>query len=125
MIGAVLADIGLGDVIWGLVVFFFMVMYLMMLFSVIIDLVRDDTTGGVGKAGWVLFLLVLPLISVIVYLVVRGGGMAARATRRAEQIDNGLQASSPVDQLATAKQLLDAGAIDAAEYAELKQRLLS
>jgi uncharacterized membrane protein len=119
------ADLGLGDVLWGLVVVFFMVMYLMMLFSVIVDLVRDHGTSGVAKAGWVLFLLVLPLISVIVYLVVRGGGMAARATAEARQIDRDLQASSPVEQLATAKQLLDAGAIDAAEYTRLKQRLLA
>ena len=77
--GLMIADIGLGDIIWGLVVFFFMVVYLMILFSVVVDLFRDDD----GRAAWPrpagsLFLLVLPLISVLIYLGVRGGGMARR-----------------------------------------------
>ena len=124
MIGAMVADIGLGDVLWGLVVFFFMVMYLMMLASVIIDLVRDDSTSGVAKAGWVLFLLVLPLVSVIVYLVARGSGMARRSVGAARRVDAEASATNPVEQIATAKGLLDAGAIDRAEYAELKAKVL-
>lgn len=119
-----LADIGLGDVIWGLVVFFFMVMYLMILFSVLIDLFRDDTSSGWAKAGWVLFLLVLPLISVIVYLAVHGTGMATRSLHRAHDVDAAAGTSTPVEQIATAKELLDAGAIDEAEFARLKAHAL-
>lgn len=124
MISGMLADIGLGDVLWGLVVFFFMVMYLMMLASVLVDLVRDHGTSGIAKAGWVLFLLVLPLISVVVYLVARGGGMAERSARAAHRVEAEAEVSSPAAQIKTAKELLDAGAIDQAEYAKLKAKLL-
>ncbi len=118
-----IADISLGDILWGLVVFFFMVMYLMMLFSVIVDLFRDRGTSGWAKAGWAVFLLVLPLISVIVYLAVRGGGMASRAVKEVD--DTGARLQAPVDQIARAKELLDAGAIDEDEYAKLKARALA
>ena len=124
MMGAMLADVGLGEILWGLVVFFFMVMYLMILFSVIVDLFRDDTTSGWGKAAWVLFLLILPLVSVVVYLVARGGGMARRSVRAAGRVDAAAR-TSPTEQIATAKELLDAGAIDEAEYSKLKARALT
>jgi hypothetical protein len=126
----VIADISLSDIIWGLIVFFFMVVYLIMLFSVVVDLYRDDRTSGWGKAAWVVFLLVLPLISVIVYLGVRGHGMGKRAMRAAHEENAALDREmvsawpSPVDQIARAKQLLDAGAIDQAEYDQLKATAL-
>jgi hypothetical protein len=122
----VIADISLGDIIWALIVFFFMVVYLIMLFSVVVDLYRDDDTSGWGKAAWVVFLLVVPVISVIVYLGVRGHGMGRRAMRAADEENASLDREtlaawpSPVDQIARAKELLDAGAIDQTEYDELK-----
>ena len=66
-----IADISLGDIIWGLIVFFFMVVYLIILFSVVVDLFRDDELSGWAKAGWALFILFIPLIGVLAYVIAR------------------------------------------------------
>jgi len=126
----VIADISLGDIIWGLVVFFFMVVYLIILFSVVVDLFRDDELSGWAKAGWALFLLILPLISVVTYLIVRSRGMGARAAqavhRENVELDRQMVAArpSPVDEISRAKELLDAGAITRAEFDGLKAAAL-
>src|SRR5262245_55243240 len=127
MIGA----IGLGELLWSLVVLFFMAIYLIMLFSVVVDLFRDRELSGWWKAVWALFLLVLPVVSVIVYLVTRSKGMADRAMAHAHAVEtkyNGYVSESvatPTDQIARAKQLLDEGAIDAEEFAALKRKALA
>lgn len=56
--------------------------YLMMLVAVLADIFRDHGLGGVGKAGWVLGLVLFPVVGVLVYLVTRGDGMGRRQTRR-------------------------------------------
>ena len=126
------ADIHLGDLIWSLIVVFFMVMYLIALFAVVFDLFRDRSMSGVSKAIWFIFLLLLPLISVVVYLIVRGGGMATRSSRAAQAAQqdpdrhiNSIADESPAAQIATAKNLLDSGAITQAEYELLKQHALA
>ena len=68
----------LGDFMWSLFVIFFMVIYFMILFSIIGDLFRSHDLNGVSKAIWVLAILFLPLISMLIYLIVRGDGMAER-----------------------------------------------
>lgn len=84
------------------------------------------------KALWFLFLLVFPLISMLVYVVSRGEGMAERSAKEAQaaQADfetyvRDVAGSSPADEIARAKALLDSGAIDEAEFAELKRRAMS
>ncbi len=128
----ILADIHLGDLIKSLLVMFFMVIYFMMLFNIIIDLFRDQETGGVVKAIWAICLIALPVISMIVYLIARGDGMAKRSIAQAQanqsQLDEYLRevaASSSTDQIAQAKALLDQGAINQAEFDALKQKALA
>ena len=75
----------LGDFLWSLLVIFFMVMYFMILFSIIGDLFRSHDLNGASKAIWVLAILFLPLISILIYLIVRGDGMAERALASARQ----------------------------------------
>ena len=78
----------LGDFMWSLFVIFFMVIYFMILFSIIGDLFRSHDLNGVSKAIWVLAILFLPLISILIYLIVRGDGMAERgiaAAKRAQE----------------------------------------
>ncbi len=89
----------LGDFMWSLFVIFFMVIYFMILFSIIGDLFRSHDLNGVSKAIWVLAILFLPLISILIYLVVRGDGMAARAIAANQQAQE--------QQLQMAQQIVD------------------
>lgn len=125
----------LGDFLWSLVVIFFMVIYFMMLFSVIGDLFRSKDLNGFSKAIWVLALLVLPFLSLFLYLIIRGNGMADRAIAAAGDAQQQQMAmakqivasegSGAADQIHKAKQLLDAGAITQAEYDSIKAKALS
>ena len=121
----------LGDILWSTIVIFFMVTYLMALISIFADLFRDHSIGGGKKAIWFLFLLVLPLIAALIYLVVRGNGMAERSMRQQkaakDEFDTYVRsvAGGPADQVAQAKALLDSGAISQAEFDALKAKALS
>ena len=128
----ILADIDLGDILWSLLVFYFMVIYFIALFSVISDLFRSRDLSGIAKAGWTLFILVLPVLSMFIYLIVRGDSMADRAFEKRQQADaqvreyvRDVAPSSSADEIAKAKQLLDSGAINQAEFDQLKQNALA
>src|SRR2546422_540628 len=69
---------------WMMLWFFLWIMWFMLLFHVIADVFRDRDLSGWGKAGWTIFVCVLPFLGVFVYLVVRGHGMAARSMVRAQ-----------------------------------------
>jgi Short C-terminal domain/Phospholipase_D-nuclease N-terminal len=125
----------LGDFMWSLVVIFFMVIYFMILFSIIGDLFRSHDLNGVSKAIWVLALLVLPLVSPLIYLIVRGNGMSERAVASAQKAQEqqvelaksmvaGSGGGTSTEQISQAKQLLDSGAITAEEYDALKKKAL-
>ncbi len=128
-----LAEVSFADVLWSTVVIFFMISYLMALFSIITDLFRDRELGGVAKAIWFLLLLVLPLLSMLVYLIVRGNGMAQRQAAQAQaakqEFDSYVRsvapAKSPAEQVADAKALLDQGVISTQEFEALKRKALS
>jgi hypothetical protein len=124
----------LGDFLWSLLVIFFMVMYFMILFQVIVDIFRSDMGGG-GKTFWLLFILFIPLIGMIVYLISHGDDMAKRGMRDAAQANAAFDArvreaaasggpSGAADEIAQAKQLLDAGTITQAEFEQIKAKAL-
>lgn len=120
------------DVFWLIVWSFLFIAYLMVLFNVLVDLFRDHEVSGWGKAVWVLFLLLFPALTALVYLIVRGEGMAQRSDRAVRQVKNDTDAyirsvstTSPADQIVTAKQLLDQGTITEAEFDHLKTKALS
>jgi len=126
-----LADVSLGSLLWTVLSVFFMLMYLMMLFSVITDLFRNKEMSGGMKAVWVLFLLILPLLSLLVYLIAHGKGMTERslAQHAAAEADvrqyiRQTAGTSPADDIAQAKALLDAGTITQAEFDTLKAKAL-
>ncbi|HSU34580.1 MAG TPA: hypothetical protein VLJ88_02860 [Propionibacteriaceae bacterium] len=121
------------DFFWLLIWSFFFVMYLMLLFQIIGDLFRDRELGGGMKAVWMIGLLFLPLLVAFIYLVARGKGMAERrlgAMQEAraatdEYIHSVAGASSPADQIASAKSLLDSQAITPDEFERLKAKALA
>lgn len=120
------------DIIWWFVWAFVFIAYLFALFSIITDLFRDRDLSGWWKAVWLIFLLVLPFLTALVYLIVRGRGMAERSAeaavsaRRAGDayIREVAGAGSPAQQIAQAKALLDEGAITLEEFAALKDHAL-
>ena len=124
----------LGDFLWSLMVIFFMVIYFMILLSIVGDLFRSHDLNGFSKAIWILALLFLPLISILIYMIVRGDGMSERAIAAAhkmqeQQVQMAQQVvassgSGATDQIAQAKGLLDSGAISAEEYDALKKKAL-
>lgn len=118
-------------ILWFLWIFVF-VAYLMALFSIIADLFRDRNLNGWWKAVWLLFLFVVPFLTALVYLIARGRGMAERQYEQVAQAqsatDNYIRtvaSASPADEIATAKSLLDSGAINQAEFDQIKARALS
>jgi len=114
-------------------VIFFMVVYFMMLFSVIVDIFRRHDIHGGKKALWLLFILVAPLLGLLVYLIVNGHGIAERQAKDVQhsqqQFDEHVKAvaagSSSADQIAKAKELLDAGTITQAEFDQIKAKALA
>ncbi|WP_446226249.1 SHOCT domain-containing protein [Nocardia sp. IBHARD005] len=120
------------DILWVIIVSFAFVAYLLLLFMIITDLFRDRQTSGWVKAIWVLFLFLFPLITGLVYLIVRGSGMsertaAAEKQARAETDDYIKQTAgtNSAAQIADAKRLLDAGTITDTEFQQLKAKALA
>ncbi len=121
------------DFIWYTIVIFAFVAYLMILFYVLVDLFRDHKTSGWLKAVWIIFLILLPYLTVFVYLIARGTGMAERA--QASDLEARRQADayikqtagtvSPSDQIASAKALLSDGTITQEEFDQLKAKALA
>jgi hypothetical protein len=106
--------------------------YLFALFAIISDLVRDNKLNGWLKALWILFLLFLPFITALVYLIARSKGMAERSSRAARDADNAAQSyirdvagASPAQEIAAAAALLAAGSISQDEFNTLKLKALS
>jgi predicted PurR-regulated permease PerM len=117
---------------WTVFVVFAFVAYLFAVFTIIVDLFRDKTVSGWMKAVWLIFLILVPVFTALVYLIARGGGMAQRQARDAEQLKaaqddyiRSVAQTTPTDQVAQAKQLLESGAITQKEYDSLKAKALS
>lgn len=120
------------DFIWYTLVIFAFIAYLMILFSIITDLFwRDRETSGLVKAIWVVFLIVFPYITALVYLIARGKGMGERsrdaavaAKKDAEAYIREAAGRSPAQEIADAKSLLEAGTISQQEFDALKAKAL-
>ena len=121
------------DFFWFIISFFLLMAYLMVLFQIVIDLFRDHSVGGGMKAVWVVGLIFLPVLTAVIYLISRGGGMAERNLAAAQGAQRDADAyirsvassSSPADEIARAKSLLDSGAISADEFEKLKAKALT
>ena len=128
----IFADYGLGEALLTVLAIFFIVIWIWILITVLIDLFRDHELSGWWKAVWVFFLVFLPVITVLVYLIARGGGMRERALAEQRQLQQASEeyirsvaGSSPVDELHRLNELRERGAISQEEFERLKARIVS
>jgi hypothetical protein len=120
------------NVFWTMFEFFVWVIWIWLLVMVFFDIFRSHDLSGLAKALWVLFVVVIPLIGVLVYLIARGTGMHERAEQRAARQDQAFRsyvqqsaAPSSADQLAKLADLRDRGAITDEEFAREKAKVLA
>jgi hypothetical protein len=126
-----------GSFLLAMFEFFIFVAWFMCLFWVFGDLFRSRDLGGVAKTLWALLLIILPILGMLIYLIARGSGMAERALAaqteaqkrqdayiRSVATPNGSN-GSVTGEIASAKTLLDSGAIDSDEYEQLKAAALT
>jgi Short C-terminal domain len=121
------------DVLWDMLIFFAWVIFIWIAITVLIDVFRRHDISGWAKAFWVIFVVLIPWIGVLVYLIVNHQGMADRRYREAAtaqaQFDDYVRqtagGASPTAEIERAKKLLDDGAISQAEFNAIKTKALS
>ena len=120
-----------GEVLLWSFWFFIWVAAIMLWFGCLFDLFGDHTLSGWGKAGWAILLVFVPWFGALIYLIARGRSMNERSMARQrapqeEYLPMGTPTpTSAAQQIASAKSLLDSGAIDQAEYDALKAKALA
>ena len=119
---------------WTIFLIFLWVLWFWVLITIFIDIFRSDDLSGWGKAGWFIFVLIIPLIGVLVYLIVRGGKMRQRQVQDAQAQDQQFRSyvqevagpqTSSADELAKLADLRDKGVITAQEFESQKAKLLA
>jgi predicted PurR-regulated permease PerM len=121
------------DFFWTIFEIFLWVIWIWILIWIFIDIFRSHDLSGFAKALWFLFVLFIPLIGVLVYLIVRGGSMHERAVQQAQQQDQEARqyireaagTQSPADQLSKLAELRDKGVISADEFEREKAKILA
>jgi Phospholipase_D-nuclease N-terminal len=125
------ADYPFLDVLWTIIIFFAWVIYIWIVITVLIDVFRRDDVGGWGKAGWVVFVIVLPFLGVLIYLISQHDGMRERSEKEAraqrQAFDEYVRdtAGGPASEIAKAQELLDKGAITQQEFDAIEAKALS
>jgi ABC-type multidrug transport system fused ATPase/permease subunit len=127
-----LANISFGDLLLLVVEIFLFVIWIWILFTIIGDLFRDHEMSGWAKALWILFLVFIPFLTMLVYLIARGSGMRERALQAQSEakhhFDSYVQEqahTSPADELHKLNDLKEKGALSDAEFAQAKAKLLA
>jgi hypothetical protein len=119
------------NAIWLVFVSFVFISVLMIMFSVIIDIFRDQSLSGPKKAAWLLALALFTLLTLLVYVIVRGKGMAERSITEQVEAKESFDAyvrevaGGPASELEKAAAMHEAGRISDDEYAALKAKILS
>jgi phospholipase D-like protein len=126
------ADYPFMDVLWTMIIFFAWVAWIWMLIVIFTDVFRRRDIGGWAKAAWCAFMIILPFLGVLVYLIAEHKGMADRqaheveaAQQQTDQYIRSVASNGAADQIAKGKELLDSGAITQAEFESLKSRALA
>jgi hypothetical protein len=126
----------LADWLWWLLAVYFVFIYLMMLFRIIADIFRSQDMGGLAKAGWLIFLIFIPILAMLIYVIARGQNMAERDMAQYQQARSaqddyirsvaGSSASgSAATEIAQANELLKSGALTQPEFDALKAKALA
>ncbi len=121
------------EVFWTMLIFFAFVIWIWILITVLADIFRRHDTSGFAKVLWIIVIIVLPYFGVFVYLIAEHKGMTERAIKAQHdaqsQMDQYVQSvagkTDPAEQIAKAKQLLDAGTISQTEFDQIKQKALT
>ena len=113
------ADYPFLDVLWTMFVFFLWVIWFWILITVFADVFRRHDISGWAKAGWLVFVIILPFLGVFIYLIVNGQGMAERNVKAVEAAG---ARGGPATEIATGKELLDSGAISQEEFEAIKRK---
>ncbi len=126
------ADYPFMDLLWTMLIFFFWVIWIWIVITVLVDIFRRRDIGGFAKAAWVIFVVILPWLGVLIYLIAQHDGMRERSAKQipAQQQafdDHVLDAASgsALARSSMAKELLDAGAINQQEFEALKAKALA
>jgi Short C-terminal domain/Phospholipase_D-nuclease N-terminal len=125
------ADYPFMDVLWSMIIFFFWVIWIWIVITVLIDVFRRHDISGWVKALWVVFVVILPWLGVLIYLIVEHDGMRERSISQAQQqrqaFDDYVRdtAGGSAGEIAKAKELLDSGAITQEEFDKLKAKALA
>ena len=125
------ADYPFLDVFWTIIIFFFWVIWIWIVITVLVDVFRRHDIGGFAKALWVIFVVIVPWLGVLIYLIVEHDGMRDRSMQQAQAQKAALDdyvrgaAGGSADEIAKAKELLDQGAITQDEFNALKAKALS
>ena len=127
-----LADISFGEGLLFIFEFFLLFAWIWILISVISDLFRDHELSGVAKAVWVFFLVFLPFLGVLLYLIVRGDGMRDRTIKAQAEAKQHFDSyvreqahTAPADELHKLNELKEKGALSAEEFDRAKSKLLA
>jgi len=126
------ADVDFGEALLLALQIFFFVIWIWILITILTDLFRDHETSGWGKAAWVLFLVVIPFLTALIYLIARGSGMRERtiqAQAEAKQhfdsyVREQAHTGSPADELHKLNDLKEKGALSNEEFERAKAKLL-
>jgi hypothetical protein len=128
----VFADFGLGEALLLALEIFFFVVWVWILITILSDLFRDHEISGWAKAVWVLFLVFIPFLTALIYLIARGNGMRDRAIKAQAEAKQHMDAyirqqahSSPADELHKLHDLKEKGAISSEEFEKAKTKLLA
>ena len=128
------ADYPFMDVLWTMIIFFCWVIWIWMLVVILSDVFRRRDISGWSKAAWTVFLIVLPFLAALIYLIANHDGMADRRIKDAQasqaQFDDYVRTvakdgGGAADEIAKAKQLLDSGTITQEEFAAIKAKALA
>lgn len=127
-----LADISFGHILLIALQVFFFVIWIWILITILTDLFRDHEISGWSKAAWVLFLVFIPFITALIYLIVRGNGMRDRTIKAQadakQHFDEYVREQahvSPADELHKLNELKEKGALSAEEFDKAKAKLLA
>ena len=128
------ADYPFLNILWSMIIFFAWVIWIWIMIIILSDVFRRKDISGWGKAAWIVFLIVLPFVGVLVYLIAQHDGMTKRSEEAAmaqkSQFDDyvrnvGGSGGGSAAEIEKAKQLLDSGAITQDEFAALKAKALA